>query len=894
MQIKSVELKNIKSHLASKFDFERGTTAITGTNGVGKTTILEAIAWTLFGFLDYKKDDFVTRGEKRGEVHVTVETSDLKTYIIYRDTGTGYYVFDPTIKAKIAEKGEEVSDFLRRILQVEVGTDLKELFQTAIGVPQGTFTADFLLSRELRKKKFDKLLKVEEYRNSAEKLKATIKHIELNRQVVFEKIIRAETQLERFEQLTDELKIFKEREKVLKKDLADLQTKLETTKKSLSEFEDLKQKADETLQKISHLEIQLNETNRRKNELEKQVEESKNASLKQKEVEADYLLFQTANETLKSLQVEQNKRINLQTDLTKTESEIKNCEIELKNLRENLEKSVSAKKEIENLANQLKNFAELDEKVKNSRTELANAKQANNRLQKLNTELSELREKFQKSKKEVEDFEVKFSETETKIKSLNLANTELEAIESQRNEITQQVANLKATIEKDKQFEVQVKNGLCPILSEKCLNIGENETLETYFKNAFSSNSNQINNLTEQQKNLENAFSLAKDLDKLQTSLENAKKFHDQITDEGKGKRAEQTELQQSLENLPKIEAENSALEKQFEEISKQKAKKDSLKNEAEKESIWKSKIAEVEEKQRTLEVKKMSVSKDLEAFANLDEKLKTANAEVEKTNSAQRIFLEFQGLANLLTQREISFAESTTEFEKLSTEIEIAKKDNAEILGKYNQTEHLSLQTEFDTLRRNEAISETELKQVSVNLKNCESEIERLKELKEKLKIEKAEENKLKKIGEATSFISDTLKKAAPEVAKMLLARISQEANLFFREITGNAERTLSWKEDYEISLEEYGYERPFSTLSGGEQMSASLSVRLAILQELSDIRFAFFDEPTVNMDAERREKLALAINGISQKLRFSQIFVISHDDTFESHTDYVVSVGK
>ena len=168
------------------------------------------------------------------------------------------------------------------------------------------------------------------------------------------------------------------------------------------------------------------------------------------------------------------------------------------------------------------------------------------------------------------------------------------------------------------------------------------------------------------------------------------------------------------------------------------------------------------------------------------------------------------------------------------------------------------------------------------------------LKDLKEKLKVEKAEEMKLKKVSEATSFISDTLKKAAPEVAKMLLARISQEANLFFREITGNAERTLSWKEDYEISLEEFGYERPFSTLSGGEQMSAALSVRLALLQELSDIRFAFFDEPTVNMDAERREKLALAIHGISQKLRFNQIFVISHDDTFESHTDYVVSVGK
>jgi DNA repair exonuclease SbcCD ATPase subunit len=46
--------------------------------------------------------------------------------------------------------------------------------------------------------------------------------------------------------------------------------------------------------------------------------------------------------------------------------------------------------------------------------------------------------------------------------------------------------------------------------------------------------------------------------------------------------------------------------------------------------------------------------------------------------------------------------------------------------------------------------------------------------------------------------------------------------------------------------------------------------------------------------MDIERREKLALAINGISQRLRFSQIFVISHDDTFASHTHYEVRIEK
>ena len=112
------------------------------------------------------------------------------------------------------------------------------------------------------------------------------------------------------------------------------------------------------------------------------------------------------------------------------------------------------------------------------------------------------------------------------------------------------------------------------------------------------------------------------------------------------------------------------------------------------------------------------------------------------------------------------------------------------------------------------------------------------------------------------------------------------------FREITGNAEHTLKWGEDYGIVLEEDGYERPFISLSGGEQMAAALSVRLALLKQLTDIRIAFFDEPTTNMDAERRENLAMQLSGLIK--HFDQLFVISHDDTFEGYVDNVVTVER
>src|SRR5215210_3926849 len=179
MHVTRVELENIKSHVHSEFTFERGTTAITGANGAGKTTILEAIAWVLFDTLEYSKDDFLRRGAKKGTVRVTFESDlDERHYTVYRDTGQGYYVFDHGLNMRIAEKKADVGAFLRQHLGIEPGTDLRALFRSAIGVPQGSFTAEFILAPNARKAAFDRLLKVEEYREGAERLRETVRLID--------------------------------------------------------------------------------------------------------------------------------------------------------------------------------------------------------------------------------------------------------------------------------------------------------------------------------------------------------------------------------------------------------------------------------------------------------------------------------------------------------------------------------------------------------------------------------------------------------------------------------------------------------------------------------------------------------------------------------------------
>ena len=207
MHISRLELENIKSHRAATFEFTRGTTAITGANGAGKTTIIEAIAWVLFDLLEYKKDDFLRRGAAKGSAKVTfVSGLDEREYQVYRDTGTGYYVLDLRLGTRVAEKKEEVFRFLWQHLGLEPGTDLRSLFRQAIGVPQGTFTAIFLEGATDRKIAFDRLLKVEEYRLAAEKLRDTARFLDMSSAAVRERIARSEGELSRrSEEHTSEL-----------------------------------------------------------------------------------------------------------------------------------------------------------------------------------------------------------------------------------------------------------------------------------------------------------------------------------------------------------------------------------------------------------------------------------------------------------------------------------------------------------------------------------------------------------------------------------------------------------------------------------------------------------------------------------------------------------------
>ncbi len=185
MQIRAVELDNTKSYDHARIEFTDGVNAIVGHNGAGKSTILEAIGLALFDALDYTRSEFVRSGTRTATMTVEVESNlDRRPYHIVRRMGGSnqHYVFDPELDLRICEGKADVLAFLRQHMGVDSRADLKALFKDAVGVPQGTFTAAFLLSAAPRKKVFDSLLQVEDYQQAFERLREPLRLLETRAQ----------------------------------------------------------------------------------------------------------------------------------------------------------------------------------------------------------------------------------------------------------------------------------------------------------------------------------------------------------------------------------------------------------------------------------------------------------------------------------------------------------------------------------------------------------------------------------------------------------------------------------------------------------------------------------------------------------------------------------------
>ncbi len=884
MHITKLELENIKSYEHAVFEFERGTTAIMGENGAGKTTLIEAVAWTLFDLLDYKKDDFLKRGAKRGLVRLEFESGlDERRYTIQRDTRTAYFVYDPRLDTRIADKKEEVTRFLWQHLGVEPGTDLETLFRRAIGVPQGTFTAIFLETPTERKKAFDKLLKVEEYRVGAMKLGQTSKHIERLIIEVLQSIARAEGQLSNRDRYRAELKTFSKSVKEFDAQLSGLTKELKKHRKIISALEKSKAGFDEA-------QAALEKTVREKNRLELIVEQNR------KDLDASKKAFEIVGESkeahseyeksvgmLKELERERTEREKLQAELNKIKTALAAVVAEQKAVKQQLEaidKQQSVLKDLEPLA---KKQRDLESEKKRLEESVGLKRQKAATLRKVEAQVVDLRKQHAANSVELKAVREFVPVAE---------NAPLLKVRAEK--LTNELAAARARIERDREFQRQVENGMCPILSARCLNLKDDETLDGFLNSRFSDLESAISELRSQQESVNAETAKAFEAQKKVSNLVIFEKRKAEIENEGIRLKNECDLLSVDTKDLAEEETRLAAIEKELNTLGDPAGKAEYIRKDFERVRALQTQSSNIESNFERLESDRRLKVEQLETYKDLDSNWAQFTKKRDESVEAHTRFIKNETLAISLPQLEKEASMLSVDIGRVSKNL-VQKTAKAESAAKDFDAE--SYQKEAEALR----LGEIQFARITSDAGNTaerkaeiEAELENLKETENRLAKDKVEKSRLGKLAETVTFIRSTLKSAAPRVAKNYVYHVSVEANALFRDITGNAESTLHWTDDYGIELEEDGYRRPFLSMSGGEQMSAALAVRLALLRQLSEVRIAFFDEPTANMDLERRERLAEQISRITENQTFDQLFVISHDDTFENYADHVLSITE
>ena len=466
-----------------------------------------------------------------------------------------------------------------------------------------------------------------------------------------------------------------------------------------------------------------------------------------------------------------------------------------------------------------------------------------------------------------------------------------------------------------------LKSAICPYLKESCENlkgrdVGEffNEKLERIEKERESNRQkieklhgelaikDKIQNGLYRYEELKKEIAQRKnELEKESLKLENWEMKY-QLKENEYSQYREKNNFSKSdeLQNLKlsyEISLNNLDLNRDLQEIKKLEGEIVNLRNEIEK-SI--SKIEELNLKREELGSSLQEIEKFLEENREVIENFKKVSALLDNREQELKLLEPAKELYIENYKKSMEREKHSLNLKKVE-EILKLERENLQALEK-NLQEELERLSRYDKelLQKREEELNEELKISREKIGNINSDITYLKEKlqealkkEERLKEEKARIERLKLKIQLTKSFREKIKNMGKEVSKNMLKEIEILATENFRKITGRGEKIIWSNEDkdrYSIYLFGDRGELKFEQLSGGEQVAVAISIRGAMSEIFTDSKFSIFDEPTNNLDSERRRSLADSIGEILKNLE--QSIIVTHDDTFREMAQRVIEL--
>jgi len=296
-------------------------------------------------------------------------------------------------------------------------------------------------------------------------------------------------------------------------------------------------------------------------------------------------------------------------------------------------------------------------------------------------------------------------------------------------------------------------------------------------------------------------------------------------------------------------------------------------------------KISQAKEKQVELESSIEEINDELRDAENADIKLKTHNISTET---------ELEKIAATIKEKikkikDIPITINSGQLLEASSIDAHAKMKYEKILQIEKTTSGFN-QEEFSVKKKNLIQNRDRLRQIDQEFGATTNRIENAEKQIEKNKVSLDELYKVRKYITKLEDIQKNVYSIDGPVAKSLrswaLEIISEKASEYLEKLNTKIQRiSLSQKtRDVNITCYARSTMLELESLSGGEQVSIALSLRLGMAHLLgsSNLNFMILDEPTTHLDSERRKSLVgvlsqlASIRGDKSSMQF---IIISHD---------------
>jgi exonuclease SbcC len=918
MQILSVTLKNFKSHRDRHFVFQLGTNAICGENGAGKTSILEAIAWTLFNHRgDYRKEDLICNGEGSAQVTVSfVSNRDGRTYDVQRCTSKGYIIYDPQLEHRLpyTRIDEDVLPWLRQQMGVAPGTDLARLFSNTIGVPQGTFTTDFLQSTEKRKQVFDSILKVEEFKRVYTQLNSLKKYSDGRVDALKREIEQYDELLAERPALQEEcdriLQVITQNETTLK----DLDAELVTLQAQKDQLSAQAQQVQALATELNQVKVSLEAKQRELGGQQTTVAQAKDAVQICQQHQEGYDAYVHTENHLKELEQQGKRYRTLLKEKEKQQKDQTTLQTSLAALSSQLDALNHAQAELDRLAPFVDQQAALEDQQRNLQHSLDHAKRCDIERRNLEQQINLYRGEWKNLAQEIRRIQALESEVEQiptleqRRDRLQLQLSRVDAAQQFEHELRQLVTTGQDQCDR-LQRDVQSSLSLLETLqaSHADLKADAVNQLRYALETGLSLNTGllaEINTILSDITTQVSAKTLKADLKAVKKQLDQAYRAQaevqtlaekqarqQEIQAEAEQFQAHIKELMADIEQEPRLTQHLAEVTTQLRDLNDPRGQSRVLTKNLEKQAALQASYTQQHKDYENRQAAIAQLEDNLAQFATLDEQMDAAQQQRQQHQSSYQLFLQHQALAAQLPTLEAALSTLQAELDTLIQTGDRLQHTYTQACQDYDPDAWTHLEKTYSEVRSRADQIRGSLPEQRKRLADYESRLAALNETQTKRDHTHTDLKSKEKVKRFINFARKVYKDAGPRITERYVLTVSREADRLFRELLNRQNVALTWSRNYEILVQEGSHQRRFINLSGGEQMCAALAVRLALLRVLADIDIAFFDEPTTNMDRPRRASLAEAIANIRS---FQQLFVISHDDTFEQFTENLVLVER